>query len=293
MEAIKEFIQRADAATDTIFQGGIFTTLLVWAIIAVAAPLLLHLLKRATAAVKLKHPQRHVPLVVHLLRALIYIFTALGIVLQIIPLKSTLISLLATSGVIAVVIGLASQQAGAGLISGAFISIFKPFVIGDRINIASANLIGYVEDITLYHTMIRNLQNNRVVIPNALMNGYVIENVSKQENYTCNFLEVSVAYSTDLPTAIETLRNLCESHPDCIDRHEETGEEHKVEVRVIELEDSGIRLRAYVWSPDAAKGFNQMCDLRRDLVPTFDAAGIEIPFPCRNVYLRQGGKKDA
>lgn len=289
MQQIIQFIKEANDATDKIFEGGIFVTLLVWIIIAIVAPLCLFLIGRIEKRVKEKKPSHHVPLMAHLGRALIYIFAGVGVVLQIVPLKATTISLLATSGVTAVVIGLACQQAFSGLISGIFISVFKPFVIGDRINIPSIQMTGFVEDITLYHTIIRSLQHNRIVIPNSLMNNYVIENVTKQENVACNYLDVSIAYTADLDAATKLMKQVCEQHPDCIDNPDGGN---RVDVRVTELGDSGITLRAFLWSRDVGKGYVMLCDLRRDVKLAFDAAGIEIPYPCTNVYIREGRRAD-
>jgi len=71
--------------------------------------------------------------------------------------------MLAGAGILAVAVGFASQAALSNIISGVFVVIFKPFRVGDRLKINE--LTGVVEDITLRHTVIRDLENKRIIIP--------------------------------------------------------------------------------------------------------------------------------
>lgn len=286
MEKIAEFIRSVNESTASVFEGGIFTALAVWAVILIAAPAALRLLKRANRKMDEKKLRRTSPIVRHMIKAVIVLLAVFGVLLQVIPLKSVVVSVFATSGVIAVVLSLASQQAVSGFVSGLFITVFKPFVIGDRITIPAVKITGIVEDITVYHTIIRSLQNNRIVIPNSLMNGYVVENETKVENSCCNYLNVQISYKSDIDKAIAVMREICESHPDCIDMRNEQSVGSKVEVRVTELGSSGVELRAFVWSENAAAGFNMLCDLRKSVKKAFEEQGIEIPFPTSNVIIR-------
>lgn len=79
------------------------------------------------------------------------------------------------AGILAIITGLASQEALANIVSGIFIISFKPFKIGDIIRIDESKT-GTVTDITLRHTIIRNYQNNMIVIPNSIINKEKIVN---------------------------------------------------------------------------------------------------------------------
>ncbi|MEL7342009.1 MAG: mechanosensitive ion channel domain-containing protein, partial [Bacteroidota bacterium] len=111
-------------------------------------------------------------------RAILVIIYSIGISLTIyaIPgLKTLAQSVLAGAGIAAVAIGFASQNALSNIISGIFIVVFKPFRVNDRI-VVRDTITGVVEDITLRHTIIRNFQNRRVILPNSMISEEVIVN---------------------------------------------------------------------------------------------------------------------
>ena len=92
--------------------------------------------------------------------AIIFIF------LKIPYLRSLGAALFAGAGIMVAVIGFASQKAFSNIISGIFILIFKPFRVKDTIEFLDSTK-GVVEEITLRHTIIRNYENRRIIIPNG------------------------------------------------------------------------------------------------------------------------------
>ena len=95
-------------------------------------------------------------------------------------LKSLGTGLFAGAGVVAVVVGFASQKAFSNIISGIFILIFKPFKISDIVELESGNK-GIVEEITLKHTIIKDYENRRIIIPNSIISEQTIINSSIQD----------------------------------------------------------------------------------------------------------------
>jgi small conductance mechanosensitive channel len=81
-------------------------------------------------------------------------------------LKPVSNSLLAGAGLVTVALSFAAQNALSNIISGFFIVLFKPFGINDRLRFKET-VTGVVEDITLRHTIIRDGENKRVIIPNS------------------------------------------------------------------------------------------------------------------------------
>jgi len=282
--------------TNTTFEGGIFTTLLVWICVFIAAWILLHIINRILKEKEKRGKKNTYPLLGHLLRALVYIIAVTGGLFQILPLKTLTVSLLATSGVLAVIIGLASQEAFSNLVHGLFISIFKPFVIGDIITIKDIDVTGIVEDITLHHTVLKTFQNNRIIVPNAKTNSSVLENRMLGETRVCNYLDVDVAYTADIDKAVSVLQELALAHPNCIDARspqEIEADASVVVVRVVEFKDSGVALRGFIWSADPGSGFVMLCDLRKEILRVFPENGIEIPYNYMNVIIKgQDSAKD-
>jgi small-conductance mechanosensitive channel len=217
----------------------------------------------------------------------IIIGLGLVVVFQLIPeLKKLGLPIFASAGVLAAVIGFASQQALSNIVGGIFIVIFKPFRVGDLIKIGTQHT-GTVEDITLRHTVIKDFDNRRIVVPNSIMNAEVIENSNINDERVCVRFEVGIAYSADMDKALEVLQNTAEKHPLCLDiRSNEDIKDGlpKVKVRVVNLAESSVILRAWIWTSNPDNGFSIRFDMNKNIKKRFDEEGIEIPFPQRVIH---------
>lgn len=225
----------------------------------------------------------------HVGTALIYLIGLAFALSQIPSLRSMGHSLLAGAGILSVVVGLAAQQSLGNLFSGIMIVIFKPFRINDRITIQ--NITGFVEDIDLRQVVIRDFENNRVIIPNSLVNTEVIVNNQMKDPKICNMLKIGIGYSSDIDLAFQIIKDEALNHPLVIDnRSPEDIEAGKpmVMLRVIDLADSSVNLMAWIWTKNKTDGFSMMCDLRKSIKERFDREGIEIPFPQRTVTFAKG-----
>jgi small conductance mechanosensitive channel len=230
----------------------------------------------------------------HFISALIYLI-GIGIAIYTVPsLRSLSVSLFAGAGILAIVIGFASQQAFANIVSGIFIVIFKPFRVGDRITIG-ADLRGVVEDINLRHTTIRNFENKRIIVPNTIISTEKIENASIDDARICRFVEFGISYDADINKAMKIMESEALKHPLHIDgrtQKSKKGNEPIVRVRVIDFGNSSVNLRAWVWAKDFTDAFTMGCDLNKSIKERFDKEGIEIPFPYRTiVYKKDLAKK--
>lgn len=220
--------------------------------------------------------------------------TAVIIIFRNIPaLRTYGNSLLTGAGVLAAIIGFASQSAFSNIVSGIFLVLFKPFNVGDRIKVG-LHYSGDVEDITLRHTVIRDFENRRIVIPNSVINNETIIDSTNPNENLCVFLEMSVSFSTDINTAMRVMQEEAMLHPLCIDnrtKQELTKGEPRVTVRLISFTESGMLLRAYVWAQDPVDAFVLKCDLHKSIKERFDKEGIEIPYPYRTLIVKEGDKK--
>ncbi|MDR1864928.1 MAG: mechanosensitive ion channel family protein [Bacteroidales bacterium] len=222
----------------------------------------------------------------------VYTTFAIGFLLmayQIPGLQNAASAALAGAGILAAAIGFGSQQAISNIVSGIFMVIFKPFRIGDYIDLGG-DKAGTVTDISLRHTTIRNTENRMIIVPNAVLNNQMIVNSSILHAHTCAFVHVGVGYGADLNRAIALIRDEAEKHPLTIDRRTPEEKENsapQVVVRVIEWADSSVNLRAWVWAKDHGDAFVLKCDLLKSIKERFDTEGVEIPFPYRNVIIRQ------
>lgn len=216
------------------------------------------------------------------LGAFIFIFYTIPV------LKSFGITLFAGAGIIVAIAAFASQQAFANIISGIFIVIFKPFRVNDVVDVGSLSK-GRVEDITLRHTVIRNFENRRMIIPNSVISSEIITNSSIVDELICNFIEMGISYDSDVDKAMEIMKNEAVKHPNYIDNR--SAEEKKenidpVKVRLMGFGDSSVNLRAFVWSKDHSSGFQMKTDLYKSIKEQFDKNNIEIPFPYRTLVFK-------
>lgn len=207
-----------------------------------------------------------------LLIAMVYILGVITAINQIPSLNGTLTTVLAGSGIFAVVVGFAAQESFGNLVSGFFLSIFKPFDVGDMIRIDAQNVAGFVEDITLRHTVIRTAADTRQVIPNSLMGSAIVENVNFVSGApTLIPIEVDVAYDTDLDLAQRVMREAITSHPLYIG-------DGNPRVLVTGFGASGVSLKGYLPIRDARSYHTAGSDARVLVKKAFDREGITIPY---------------
>lgn len=247
--------------------------------------------KRAIArsSRKLKIDPTQYNFLTYAINLVIYI-TALVLIFYTIPgLKALGLTLFASAGFITAILLFASQQALSNIISGIFIVGSKPFRVNDIIKIGQ-HRIGKVEDITLRHTVIRDFENRRIIIPNSVINSETIINSSITDELICNFVEFGISYDSDVDLAMDIITKEAMNHPNYLDGRTEEDKKQgipAVRVRVIGFGDSSVNLRAYVWTRDHSTGFILKCDLYKSVKEQFDKQGIEIPFPYRTLVFKE------
>jgi small-conductance mechanosensitive channel len=196
-------------------------------------------------------------------------------------------TLLTGAGILAAAVGFGSQQAISNIVSGIFMVLFKPFRVGDYIELGGDNK-GTVVDISLRHTTIRNAENRMIIVPNTVLNNQSIVNSSTTS--ISSFVYFSIGYGSDVNRAIAIIQEETLKHP-LLHDHRTKVEKQKdvpqVVVRVTDWANSAITLRATVWAANVSDVFVLKCDLFKSIKERFDQEGIEIPFPYTNVVLKK------
>jgi len=209
---------------------------------------------------------------------LIVMLVCIGLIANYFPnTKRALSVILASSGLIVAVLGFAAQESLSNMINGLFISIFKPFEIGNRVTLINSGITGNIEDLTLRHTVIRTVTNTRLIIPNSTMNKEIIENSHYTDIRAANLFDVWVSYQSDLRLAMTIIADLIQFHPLTIDVRTDFSKP-MVNVLVRELGESGICLRATVWAATVDDNFKACSDLRILVKEEFEKNDIEIPY---------------
>ncbi len=225
----------------------------------------------------------------HIILASIYLI-GFAIAIYVMPsLRALAGSLLAGAGILAVAVGFAAQHALGNVVSGIFIVIFKPFRINDRLALQSHQ--GIVEDITLRHTVIRNFENRRIIIPNSVISNEIIVNADFGDDRIVRWIDFNISHRSDIDIAKSIMSEEVIAHPLHIDPR--TPEEvlaglPEVEVRVVGILESSVSLRAWAWANDAPSAFEMGCDLLESIKKRIDATEkVEIPYPHRTVYIQR------
>lgn len=271
---------------DSVLQYGLTDTIIIILLILITAMVISRILTRLMK----KRNFRNLPIWLKVKKYVIITITVYGILTLFIPAKTILDPLLASGGIVAVVVGLAAQETVGNLISGFMIVTFRPFHIGDLIRVNNGEYVGTVVEITIRHTIIETFENTRVIIPNSQMNTSVLENISDIGTAKADFLYVSVSYDTDLEQAIRVLQETVAAHPDYVDPRSEEEKQQgadQVVVRVTDFKDSGIELRATIYSNDNGTCFTMLSDLRIAVKKRFDQEGIEMPYPKQDLYIKE------
>jgi small-conductance mechanosensitive channel len=153
--------------------------------------------------------------------------------------------LLASSAVLGIIIGFASQQVLSNFMAGLVIALTQPVRIGDRVTYANED--GTVEEIGLTYTFIRTLDRQRLVVPNSKLASDTLINSSIRSRETFAAVTVALPLATDVGAALEALR-------------EEVAAEHDADVYLDSLDSTAnVIVRVLADDEDSAE------QLERDL----------------------------
>jgi small conductance mechanosensitive channel len=182
--------------------------------------------------------------------------------------------LLAALGAGGLAIGLALQGSLSNLAWGVLLIVFRPFRVGDFIHAGGVD--GTVEGLNLMHTQLVLADNREAIVPNAKIGADAIINFSRRGTRRFE-LRVGIGYGDDIGKAIGVVQRLFEADPRILKDPAPT-------VWTDSLGDSSVNLllRAYATTDNF---WPAQTDLLRAVKEGFDAEGISIPFPQREVRV--------
>lgn len=221
----------------------------------------------------------------YIVGAVIYFIGGLMMLMAFPSLKGVAQTAIGGAGVMTIIIGFASQEALSNVVGGLFIISFKPFKIGDVIELSDANM-GTVSDITLRHTVIRNFDNQMIVIPNSIINKERLVNYNLHDEKACKRLEIDIAYDSDIDAARKIMSDACENHPLSIDIRSQVEIDRGVpraKTAVVSLDRKAITIRVWAWANNFDDVYDLGCGLNEHIKKDFDEAGIEMAIPYRTL----------
>jgi small conductance mechanosensitive channel len=186
-----------------------------------------------------------------------------------------LVPLIAGLGVAGAGIALATQGVLSNMVAGLTIIFTKPYRVGEYIAIAGVE--GQVEAITLFNTALTHLDRSRIIVPNRKVVGEILHNYGRIRQ---SEIRVGVAYESNLPLALGTIRDLVLANPRVL-------ADPTPVIQVITLADSAVQIAIKPWVAVADYG-SVAGELNLSLVEQLRQRGIGIPYPQREVRLIGG-----
>lgn len=182
--------------------------------------------------------------------------------------------LLGAAGVLTVALGFASQTSVSNIISGLFLMVERPFVVGDTIRIGDTQ--GEVLSIDLLSVKLRTFDNLFVRIPSEMMIKTPLTNLTHFPLRRLD-LQIGVSYKEDVPAVRKALQTVAEHNPLCL-------EDPQPLFIFLGFGDSALNLQFSVWAK--RENFLELRNtLQQEIKAEFDRQGIEIPFPQRTLHF--------
>jgi small conductance mechanosensitive channel len=211
--------------------------------------------------------------IVNIIRKLIFI---VGFVVALSMLGINIGPLLAAIGAAGFIVGFALQGTLSNFAAGIMILIYRPYDVGDFVDIGGT--FGTVDAMTIVSTTLMTLDNQKVVVPNNMIWGDKITNVTGTDKRRVDMV-FGIGYSDDIAKDQKILE-------DILQKHEAILKDPEPVVKVHELADSSVNfvVRPWVKTEDY---WDVYWDVTRTVKERFDAEGVSIPFPQRDVHMHQ------
>jgi len=256
------------------------TILLVLFVFGILARLSRRLVQRALSASPVETTELLRRLLVGIAAKLVWL---LGLLVVLSVVGVDVGPMLAGLGIAGFVLGFALQDTLSNFAAGLMIMFYHPFDVGDYVT--AGGVKGVVHSVSLVSTVITTPDNQVMVVPNNKVWGDVINNVTAQDKRRVD-LTFGIGYGDDIPKARAILEDILKSHDLVLDEPESV-------VRVHELGDSSVNFVCRPWCR-TEDYWTVYWDVTEAVKQRFDAEGVSIPFPQRDVDIHQvGGTDDA
>lgn len=229
---------------------------------------------RATARVLSRYPRASQLLENFARRTAGGVVFIVGILMALAALGVEVGPLMAALGAGGFIVGFALQETLGSFASGLMIMVYQPFDVDDYVAVAGVE--GTVKAMSLVSTTLLTIDNKVLVIPNKKAWGDTITNFTGKELRRVD-LVFGIGYEDDISHAMDVLKQI-------IDEHELILDEPDTNIQVDALADSSVNLLCRPWVK-TGDYWTVHWDLLRQVKERFDAEGISIPFPQRDVHI--------
>ena len=177
-------------------------------------------------------------------------------------------------GAAGLAVGLALQGSLSNFASGFLMIIFKPFKVDDYVE--AAGVAGTVEEIQVFTTTLKTPDNKTVIIPNSNITGDNIVNWTIKGTRRVDMV-FGIGYDDDIDKAKQIISDILAKDDRILD-------DPPTQIALSELADSSVNFVARPWVK-IEDYFGVYCDALENIKKAFDAEGISIPYPQRDVHV--------
>ena len=217
------------------------------------------------------------PILINFLKNFVYFVLMAAVIIAAlghIGIKTTsLLAMLAAAGL---AIGLALKDSLSNFASGVMIVIFRPFKIGDLVEVAGQT--GKVEEIKIFSTIITTGDNKLIIIPNGQITSDAIVNHSAKPIRRVD-IAMGVSYDDDLKKARNIMMNVMQEHPLIL-------KEPAASILMTELADSSVNFSVRPWAK-TGDYWSVYGDLLEQFKAELEAGGCNLPYPQTDVHLHK------
>lgn len=185
-------------------------------------------------------------------------------------------SFVAVLGAAGLAVGLALQGSLANFAAGVLMIIFKPFKVGDFIS--AGGVTGGVEAMGIFTTVLKSPDNKKIIVPNAKVTSDSITNFSANDTRRVDMV-AGVSYSDDLAKVKQVLEGI-------LSGDERILKDPAPTIGLLEMADSSVNFAVRPWVK-TADYWDVFFATQEKIKQRFDAEGISIPFPQRDVHMYQ------
>jgi len=204
----------------------------------------------------------------------------IGLLIALAQIGVSLGPVLAGLGVAGFIVGFALQDTLGNFAAGMMILVYRPYDVGDFVE--AAGVSGLVKSMSIVSTTILTVDNQTLIIPNSKIWGDVIKNVTAQGERRVDMM-FGISYSDSVEDAERLLHDIVTSN-------EKVLAEPAPVIRLHQLGDSSVNFIVRPWVK-TADYWEVYWYVTKAVKLRFDAEGISIPFPQRDVHIHQSAEK--
>ncbi len=193
-------------------------------------------------------------------------------------------SVLGGTAIISAVLVFAAQDVIKDTLAGLMISIYKPFEIGNRIELENGQS-GIVRDITMRHTVIHTWGSQELIIPNSKLNTLTILNDSYHTGMRSFQAKFQIGYGSDVKKAMSVIKNAIIDSPYTVGGKKVENDRIYDDVYFMAYEPSSLRMETTVYYKGVPTEIVRS-DVNIRVNEALKANGIEIPYTYVNVIQK-------